>query len=64
MLQLLLAPMTPVTVRLVSDCLAMLLLLRWAITASLARVLEHEHRGLLLEWRKLLATRGSNPFLG
>ena len=67
-LQLLLAPMTPVTVRLVSDCLAMLLLLRWAITASLARVLEHEHRGLLLEWRRLLAARktagAALPFLG
>ena len=48
-LQLRLAPKGAGTVRLVSDCLAMLFLVRWASTASQQRVLKHVHRGLLLE---------------
>ena len=63
-LQLRLAPRGTGTVRLVSDCLAMLFLVRWASTASLQRVLEHEHRGLLLEWRDLLRLHTATPFLG
>ena len=57
------APLSGV-VRLVSDCLAMLLLVRWARGASYPQILMHEHRGLLLEWRALLAQRDSPPLLG
>ena len=51
-------------VRLVSDCLSMLLLVRWAGAAPLDKILRHEHRGLLLEWRRLLALRDFPPLLG
>ena len=61
--QLRLSPRTG-HIRLVSDCLAMLLLLRWASTTSLPKILVHEHRGLLLEWRELLRFRTSPPLLG
>jgi hypothetical protein len=42
----------------------MLLLVRWASDAPYQRILMHEHRGLLLEWRALVAMRGSPPLLG
>ena len=51
-------------IRLVSDCLAMLLLVRWAVRAAYPQILMHEHRGLLLEWRELVARRDSLPLLG
>ena len=51
-------------IRLVSDCLAMLLLVRWAVRAAYPQILMHEHRGLLLEWRELVAARDSLPLLG
>ena len=53
-----------VGVRLLSDCLSMLLLARWASSASLDKILGHEHRGLLLEWRRLCAQRDHPPLLG
>ena len=61
--QLRLAPRTG-RIRLVSDCLAMLLLLRWASSAPLPKILVHEHRGLLLEWRDLLRFQAAPPLLG
>jgi hypothetical protein len=61
--QLRLAPATGL-VRLVSDCLAMLLLLQWAERTSADRVMRHEHRVLLREWRRLLAERQDRVVLG
>ena len=51
-------------VRLLSDCLSMLLLAQWSGTAPLDKIFGHEHRGLLLEWRRLLSTREHAPLLG
>jgi len=44
-------------VRLLTDCLAMALLARWAERAPTTAILRHEHRVLLLEWRALVKAR-------
>jgi hypothetical protein len=61
--QLQVAPDRP-GARLTSDCLAMLLLVQWATTAPVGRLMQHEHRCLLLEWRAVLRDRAFPPALG